>query len=124
MYYMNSNISNEFKIAVKKWVEIDNEQKKIRGVSSNLKKEKDKLQIYITHFMETNDMKNKNILINDGKIQYSTSKTTQPISKKYIIEKLTKYYNNSDKAEEIASLLYDNREIRYKSNLKRLKNKK
>ena len=72
---MNSNISDEFKIAIKKWVEIDNEQKKIRGISSNLKKEKDKLQIYITYFMDHNDMKNKNIIINDGKIQYSTSKT-------------------------------------------------
>ena len=121
---MNSTVTNDFKTSIKKWVQIDNKQKDIRLLSSNLKKEKDKLQMYITEYMENNNMQKKNILLNDGKLQYSTSKSTKPISKKYIIDKLTPYFNSKDKATEIADLLYENRETTFKSTIKRLKSKK
>ena len=120
---MNSTVTNDFKTSIKKWVQIDNKQKDIRILSSNLKKEKDKLQMFITEYMENNNMQKKNILFNDGKLQYSTTKSTKPISKKYIIDKLTPYFNSKDKATEIADLLYENREITYKSTIKRLKSK-
>lgn len=120
---MNSSVTNDFKTSIKKWVQIDNKQKDIRLLSSSLKKEKDKLQMFITEYMENNNMQKKNILLNDGKLQYSTSKSTKPISKKYIIDKLTPYFNSKDKATEIADLLYENREITYKSTIKRLKSK-
>ena len=81
-------------------------KKKIRTISSDLKQEKDNLQEFITDYMDKNNMKDKNILINDGKLQYSQSKSTQPL-KKYVIDRLTLYFNNSEKAEAIANLLYD-----------------
>ena len=118
---MNSTVTNDFKTSIKKWVQIDNKQKDIRLLSSSLKKEKDKLQMFITEYMENNNMQKKNILLNDGKLQYSTSKSTKPISKKYIIDKLTPYFNSKDKATEIADLLYENRETTFKSTIKRLK---
>ena len=121
---MNSSVTNDFKTSIKKWVQIDNKQKDIRLLSSNLKKEKDKLQMFITEYMENNNMQKKNILLNDGKLQYSTTKSTKPISKKYIIDKLTPYFNSKDKATEIADLLYENRETTFKSTIKRLKSKK
>lgn len=115
------SVSEEFKTSIKKWVELDEKQKKIREISNNLKKEKDKHQEYILDYMSNNNIKNKNILINDGKLCYNESKTSQSISKKYIIDKLTIYFNNKKKAEEIADLLYNNREIKIKSSLKRFK---
>ena len=115
-----SNVSEEFKLSIKKWVEIDDKQKKVREVASNLRKEKDKYQEYILDYMSGNNMKNKNIIINGGKISYSESKSTQSVSKKYIIDKLTPYFNNAAKAEEIANLLFNNREVKTKSVLKRL----
>jgi hypothetical protein len=115
------SVSNEFKMSIKKWVELDEKQKKIREVSTKLKKDKDKYQEYILDYMSSNNIKDKNILINDGKLCYGESKTSQTISKKYIIEKLTTYFKNETKAEEIANLLYDNREIKKKSFLKRMK---
>ena len=118
---MSNSVSNEFKLSIKKWVDIDNKQKKLREVSSNLRKDKDKYQEYILDYMSNNNIKNKNILINDGKLCYSETKTTQTITKKYIIDKLTTYFKSSKKANDIADLLYDNREVKKKSVLKRLK---
>ena len=114
-----ANVSEEFKLSIKKWVEIDNKQKKLREISSNLRKDKDKYQEYILDYMSNNNMKDKNIIINSGKISYSESKSTQTITKKYIIEKLTTYFKSDSKAEEIANLLFNNREVKTKSVLKR-----
>ena len=116
-----SGVSKEFKLSIKKWVEIDNKQKKVRELVNNLKKEKEKYQEYILDYMSGNNITNKKILINDGKLSYIETKTSQTITKKYIIDKLTTYFNNSKKAEEIANLLYDNRETKTKSVLKRYK---
>ena len=120
---MNSgNVSNEFKGCIKRWVMIDNKQAKLRKLTSELRKEKDKVQNYILDYMSKNKMNNTNIIISDGKLSYGESKSTQTISRKYIIEKLTKYFKSEDKAEEIADLLYNNREVKSKSVLKRFKN--
>ena len=53
--------------------------------------------------MEANDMTNKNILINGGKLKYEVSTTKESITKKYILSKLTDY--NEKKAEEITNYL-------------------
>ena len=62
-------------------------------------------------YMSSNNMRNRNILISDGKLSYSESKTTQTINKKYIIEQLTPHLKEK-KAEEVANLLYNNREVK------------
>ena len=119
----NSIVNDEFKLSIKRWVEIDNKLKKVKELTSSLKKDKDKYQEYILDYMSNNNIKNKNILINDGKLSYSETKTTQSISKKYIIDKLTPYFKSKDKATKIADLLYNNREVKFKSSLKRIKSK-
>ena len=119
-----SNVSYNFKDSIKKWVKIDNKQKELRKLSSELKKKKDELQMFITEYMEDNNILKKNILISDGKIQYSSSETKQSINKKFIIDKLTVYFNSLEKATEVAEYLYNNRDTITKIGLKRLKSKK
>ena len=114
-----SSVSPEFKVSIKKWVEIDNKQSKLRKLTSELKKEKDKVQDYILDYKSSNNIKDKNILIKDGKLSYVETKTPQSITKKYIISKLTKYFKDEYKALEIAELLYNDREMKTKSVLKR-----
>ena len=114
-----SGVSDEFKLSIKRWVEIDDKQKKVRELSNTLRKDKQKYQEYILDYMNDKKIKDRNIIINGGQLSYSESKTTQTISKTYIIDKLTTYFNNSKKAEVIADLLYNNREIKLKSVIKR-----
>ena len=93
------NVSNEFKGCIKRWVMIDNKQVKLRKLTSELRKEKEKVQEYILDYMSKKKMNNTNILINDGKLSYGESKTTQSLSKRYIIEKLTKYFKSHQKED-------------------------
>ena len=55
-----ANISNEFKGAVKKYVQIDNERKLLSKKSSQLKKDQDNIENFILTFMESNNMNDKN----------------------------------------------------------------
>ena len=112
------SVSNEFKNAVNKWVEIDNKQKKLKELMNSLKKDKEKYQEYMLDYMSDNNMKKKNIIINGGKLCYNETKNLQPLNKKYIIEQLSKYHKNTSRAEEITNYLY-NREIKIKSVIKR-----
>ena len=66
-----SNISNEFKEAVKKWVDLDNERKNVMQKSNNIKKDMDNIESFIITFMESNNMTDKTILINDGNNEVS-----------------------------------------------------
>ena len=116
-----ANISNEFKDAVKKYVQIDNERKLLSKKSSQLKKDQDNIENFILTFMESNNMTDKNILISDGKLQYNTTNTTESLTKKYLLEKLNIYFKNEKKAEHCTKFLYDNRGTREKVSLKRKK---
>jgi hypothetical protein len=116
-----ANISNEFKDAVKKYVQIDNERKFLSQKSSKLKKDQDNIESFILTFMESNNMTDKNILISDGKLQYNTTSTSESLTKKYLLEKLTIFFKNEKKAEECAKFLYNSRGTREKVGLKRKK---
>ena len=98
-YGENHGLKKEFKVNIK-----------------DLNKDREILNLF-----QEEVIKNKNILINDGKLSYTETKSQQTITKKYIIEKLTDYFKSEKKAKDIASLLYDNREVKFKSSLKRLK---
>tara|TARA_B110000037_G_scaffold207377_1_gene254280 strand:+ start:764 stop:1120 length:357 start_codon:yes stop_codon:yes gene_type:complete len=116
---MTSSVSNEFKLSIKKWVELDNKHKKIKELNSSIKKEKDKYSTYITEYIKNNNLQKKSILIKDGKINYNETKTTQSVTKKYLIEKLTELFKSNQKAEEISNYIYDKRETKTKASIKR-----
>jgi hypothetical protein len=104
-----SNAMNEFKNGIGKWVTLDNEQTKLNARVSEIRKEKKNVENFVVNYMEANDMTNKNILINGGKLKYEVSTTKESITKKYILSKLTDYFKNEKKAEEVTNYLYDSR---------------
>ena len=59
---MSGQVTNEFKGCVKKWVTIDSKLSKLRKLSSELRKEKEKYQDYILDYMSSNN-EERNILI-------------------------------------------------------------
>ena len=113
---------NEFKNGIAKWVTLDNEQSKLNSRISEIRKEKKGVENFVVNFMEANQMTNKNILINGGKLKYDVSNSRESITKKYILEKLTAYFKDEKKAEEITNYIYDARAVTTeKVSLKRTK---
>ncbi len=70
--------------------------------------------------MSTNNLTNNDIVINDGKLKYHSSKITEPVSKKLIVDKLYCYFKtNQTEADKIIEHIFNNREKKVKTNVKK-----
>jgi len=111
---------NEFKILVKKWLELDIFIKKAKEVIKEKKTAQDKLSPLISKFMckyELEDINTK-----DGRIRCKTTKVNAPISQKIIKDKIADYFKgNENQKNDILHKIYDEREKIEKVSLRRLK---
>lgn len=104
--------------AIKEWVKLDNE---IKALQTELKTRKARQQKVSELLMET--MKNENIDgvdLNNGKDQlcYTKKSVKKPISKSVLLNILSKYYSeDSTKALELNTFIFDNREVIVKESI-------
>jgi hypothetical protein len=110
--------NSSLKENIQKLLELEEQEEKYKVLLSNIKEEKDVLSSNIMNFMESNNIKDKDIILNNKKIKYSTSKIQENISKKYLIDKLTQYFKNAETASQITNFIYDNRTLTQKNYLK------
>ena len=113
-------MGDKLKDNVIRWVQFDNEINKykseiavLKEKMNNITTEKEKFESNIIKIMEDNKIQKKDIVISDGKIKYSQSKTANPISC------IQKYFKNEDKATELIDYIYKNRDINVKTSIKR-----
>ena len=118
------SVSDNFKNNIKTWVELDNKQKELRRKALLYGKEKDKIQAGIIDYMSANKLEDKDLIISDGKLKYSYSKTSESISKGYIEKQLTIFLKNPKIAKEATEFIYSNRATKSKAVLKRTIKKK
>ena len=107
---------------IKKWLEYEskiiNLQKELKELKKNRSGLSNELKII---------MKNKEldcIDVNDGKILYTTTHVKKGLNKKYLSNVLTKYFEDSNRADEICQFILENRESQIKENIKLKKDKK
>jgi len=107
---------------IKKWLEYEskiiNLQKELKELKKNRSGLSNELKII---------MKNKEldcIDVNDGKILYTTTQVKKGLNKKYLSTVLTKYFEDSNRADEICQFILENRESQVKENIKLKKDKK
>lgn len=108
--------------SVKEWVKIDNE---ILILQKELKKRKDdkmKFSNQLIEIMKTNQIDVFDI--KDGQIQYMNRKVKKPITKKVLLETLTKFYEGDFmRANELNTFILDHREEIVKESITRKVNK-
>tara|TARA_B100001250_G_C19627574_1_gene712275 strand:+ start:253 stop:714 length:462 start_codon:yes stop_codon:yes gene_type:complete len=107
----------KFKDDIKVWLKIDDDIRTLSKALKDLKKQKENLNPIILGFMENNDLKHLNT--NDGKIQYSRSLTTKPLNKKTLINRLGDFFKDTDKGQNVANFILDNRDKSERVRLKR-----
>lgn len=89
-YKETQNISlNEFKEFVRKWLELDNQIKKIQDVLKEKKEQRKQVSEIITSFMCKHDIEDLNT--KEGRIRCKAQYVKRPSSKKVIKEKITDY---------------------------------
>lgn len=122
------NVSNNFKDNIKEWISIDNNIMNIEDEIEPLKIKKNKLQKIkkekentILEYMKTNNITNNDIVLNDGKLKYYNSKSTEPISKKLVTEKINEYFkNNKLEGDKLLDYIFNNRDKKIIPVLKRV----
>ncbi len=118
---MENGDVNEFKLTVKKFLQINEHEEKLKEEMKKIKNEKDSLENSIMKFMENNNITDRDIDVGDFKIKYSSNKKTEGITKKLIYERLLQFLQNhpnnafsgnsqnEEKAKELLDFIYQER---------------
>lgn len=107
---------------VKEYLELDEQIKALTKAIRDRKKTKKDLSENILECMKKFDVGYMNI--KGGKLIYSVSKNKAPMNKTNITKSLSDYYKNTDKALEVCSYIFENREKIEKVKLRRTHHKK
>jgi seryl-tRNA synthetase len=107
---------------VKDWVKLDNELKQLQKEIAQRKKEKKKVSESLMQVMKKNEIDCFDI--KDGQICYNKKNIKKPITKKSLMDILSKYYKGDIlKASEVNEYILENREETTKETIVRKLNK-
>lgn len=110
---------------VKEWMDLENDIKKIQKDMKLKKDIKKKISEKLVEIMKTNEI--DCLDISDGKIVYTKNNIKSSLSKKHILDCLSKYFKDNEdiKPEDVTSFILENRTTKVKENIiHRNKNKK
>jgi hypothetical protein len=94
---------------IKDWVKLDNDIRKLQKEIKQRKAEKTKTSTILMETMKKNEIDCFDI--NNGQICYTKKNIKKPITKKILLDILSKYYKGDTlKASEINNFILDNRE--------------
>jgi hypothetical protein len=114
-----SSVDPQFKNAIKEWYRCETEEKKMKEKLSEIKKNKDGVETLIIEYMVSHSIQDKDIHIGDHVMKYGEAKSTESITKKLILEKLTEFFGgNREEAERATEFIYSNRSSTSKPFLK------
>ena len=119
------SISEMFIKAIQKWIELDN---KINYINMNLKEiktEKSNLEDKLLKYMETNNLKNTNITLDNNIITYNTTTTQPSITIKLLTEVLEDTIQDDNIKKRILTNINIKKQegVKYNTSLKRKKTK-
>ena len=111
-----------FEEKIKKWVSLDNQIKIINEKVKQLRDDKSSTEEFIMNYVEEKELKNATINISDGKLRFTTTKQTPPLTLKYVEECLMKCIGNEAQVKHVMKVIKDSREVKYSSDIKRYAN--
>jgi hypothetical protein len=103
---------------IKEWVILDKEMKSLNKELKIRRERKKILTNTLAGTMRENDIDSFDM--SSGKIIYSQNKVKTPLSKKHLLECLTKYFQNSpqDERDKLAEFILESREVKVKDNIR------
>lgn len=104
--------------SIKDWVKIDNDIRALQKEIAKRKNDKKTISNNLINVMKTNEIDCFDI--NDGQIYYSKKNIKKPITKKVLMNTLSKYYKGDiEKATELNNFIDSNREEIVKETIER-----
>ena len=108
--------------SIKKWVVLDNQQKKLNSQISNLRDEKNELTKDIISYYDLKNAKYPNINISDGKLSFVQQKIANPLSVKFLEQCFEEFFENYDSnsiKEELIEFIKSKRTHNISTNIRR-----
>lgn len=116
---VQQKVTRAFRDNVLRWVEIDDDIRSIRAKVKELNDEKKQFEEQIISYLTKVD--EESIIIKDGKLSKSVSKTQAPLKKETIHKSLVELVGDSTKAMTMTEHIINNRETTQKIRLSRTK---
>ncbi len=115
----SQSVDPQFKSAIKEWYKCEMEEKNLKTKLSDIKKSKDNVEAQIIQYMQNQQIQDKDIHIGDHVLKYAETKSTEGITKKLIMERLTEYFQGDEaEATKVTDFIYSNRNSSSKPVLK------
>lgn len=112
----------EFEKQIQQWVLIDNQMKLLGDKMKELRDKKNDISEQINTHIETTELTNATIKINDGQLKFIKVKETQQLTFKYLENCLSEIIKNEEQVKKIIDYVKNKREIKYVPEIKRLYN--
>ncbi len=110
---------NQFKRSLKRYLEIHEQEEKLKDEIKQMKDERDGLENYLLEFIEQNDYQDRDIVVGDYKMKYTKNKQTESVTKKMIYERLMQYFQqDEEQVTNIMNSIYNDRNVTIKTSLK------
>ncbi len=111
-----------FETNIQKWVALDNQLRNINEKTRILRDEKNNLEKNILQHIETNKLNNAIVNISDGKLKFTNTKQTAPLSLGFVEDCLSKCISNKEHVERIMKFIKTSRPTKYIPDIKRTYN--
>lgn len=111
-----------FETNIQKWVMLDNQIKLYNDKIKQLREEKNAIGARALKQAEDNGHKDSVIQITDGRLRFTETRVTEPLSFRYINETLTDIIPNSESRDKIITCLKEKRNHKMVPELKRYPN--
>jgi len=111
-----------FEQTIQQWVLLDNQIKIYNEKVKELRDKRDNIEGKLTQYALINNLTNSTIKTSDGKVKFVNTKTTSPLTFKYLEKSLGEIIKNSEQVTAILNHIKNNREHRVEHELKRYYN--
>ena len=111
-----------FQDSIKKWVHLDTKIKKLNDDIKEIRNEKNKMSENIIHFVDDNQLSSSTIKISDGKLKFTETKQTAPITLKFLESCLLETIGDEDKVAQLINHIKERRETKLIPEIKRYYN--
>ena len=111
-----------FEQQIQQWVAIDNQMKILGDKIKELRDKKNTISEQINTHVETTELSNATVKINDGQLKFVKVKETQQLTFKYLETCLSEIIKNEEQVKKIVDYIKNKREVKYVPEIKRLYN--
>jgi len=108
-----------FEENIQNWVLLDNQLKILNEKIHSVRDKKSQLLDSITEYAEKNKLMDANIQISDGKLKFTKTRISEPLTFKYLEKSLSNIIRNESQVKQIMEHIKNNREIKIVPEMKR-----